>query len=68
MIPADDAHATLELDDRYVILQGFASDARTLYLHRGGRPVPEGFSYSSDSNPEILDARGLQTLLQLAYA
>jgi UDP-N-acetylglucosamine 4,6-dehydratase len=30
--------------------------------------VPEGFSYSSDSNPEKLDARGLQTLLQLAYA
>jgi len=68
MIPADDAHATLELDDRYVILQGFASDARELYMHRGGRPVPEGFSYSSDSNPEQLDARGLQTLLQLAYA
>jgi len=68
MIPADDAHATLELEDRYVILQGFAGDARELYLHRGGRPVPEGFSYSSDSNPEKLDARGLQTLLQLAYA
>jgi UDP-N-acetylglucosamine 4,6-dehydratase len=68
MIPADDAHATLELEDRYVILQGFASESRDAYLHRGGRPVPDGFSYSSDSNPEKLDARGLQTLLQLAYA
>jgi UDP-N-acetylglucosamine 4,6-dehydratase len=68
MIPADDAHATVELDDRYVILQSFASDARDAYLRRGGRPVPEGFSYSSDSNPERLDARGLQTLLQLAHA
>ncbi len=68
MIPADDAHATVELEDRYVILQGFANGARDAYLHRGGRPVPEGFSYSSDTNPEKLDARGLQTLLQLAYA
>src|ERR1700744_352301 len=68
MIPADDAHATLELEDRYVILQGFASESRDAYMHRGGRPVPDGFSYSSDSNPEKLDARGLQTLLQLAYA
>jgi UDP-N-acetylglucosamine 4,6-dehydratase len=68
MIPADDAHATLELEDRYVILQGFAGQARELYMHRGGRPVPEGFCYSSDSNPESLDARGLQTLLQQAHA
>jgi UDP-N-acetylglucosamine 4,6-dehydratase len=68
MIPVDDAHATLELDDRYVILQGFASDSRDAYLRRGGRPVADGFSYASDSNPEQLDARGLQTLLQMAYA
>ena len=37
-------------------------------LHRGGKPVTEGFSYSSDSNPEKLDARGLQTLLAMSYA
>jgi UDP-N-acetylglucosamine 4,6-dehydratase len=68
MIPADDAHCTVELEDRYVILQGFANAAREAYLHRGGQPVAEGFSYSSDTNPEKLDARGLQTLLQMAYA
>jgi UDP-N-acetylglucosamine 4,6-dehydratase len=68
MIPADDSHATLELEDRYVILQGYASGARDAYMHRGGKPVADGFSYSSDTNPEKLDARGLQTLLQMAYA
>ena len=68
MIPADDAHCTVELEDRYVILQSFANAAREAYLHRGGQPVAEGFSYSSDTNPEQLDARGLQTLLQMAYA
>jgi UDP-N-acetylglucosamine 4,6-dehydratase len=68
MIPADDAHCTIELEDRYVILQSFANQARDAYLHRNGKPVPDGFSYSSDSNPEKLDARGLQTLLAMAYA
>ena len=68
MIPADDAHCTVELEDRYVILQSFANAARDAYLHRGAKPVAEGFSYSSDTNPEKLDARGLQTLLQTAYA
>src|SRR6201995_4203198 len=68
MIPADDAHCTVELEDRYVILQSFAQAARDAYLHRGGKPVADGFSYSSDKNPEQLDARGLQTLLAKAHA
>src|SRR5471032_2355868 len=68
MIPADDAHCTVELEDRYVILQSFANAARDAYLHRGAKPVADGFCYSSDHNPEQLDARGLQTLLAMAYA
>jgi UDP-N-acetylglucosamine 4,6-dehydratase len=68
MIPADDAHCTVELEDRYVILQSFANAARDAYLHRGAKPVAEGFSYSSDTNPEKLDARGMQTLLAMSYA
>ncbi len=67
MIPADDAHCTVELDDRYVILASFAHAAREAYLHRGAKPVAEGFNYSSDSNPEMLDVRGLQALLAMAY-
>jgi len=67
MIPADDAHCTVELEDRYIILQSFAHAARDAYLHRGGKPVADGFSYSSDSNPEKLDARGLQTLLAQSF-
>jgi UDP-N-acetylglucosamine 4,6-dehydratase len=68
MIPADDAHCTVELEDRYVILQSFANAARDAYLHRGGKAVADGFSYSSDSNPEKLDARGLQMLLAQSLA
>ena len=46
-------------------LQSFAHAARDAYMHRGGKPVADGFCYSSDSNPEKLDARGLQSLLAL---
>ena len=58
----------MELDDRYVILASFAQSARDAYLHRGGEPVADGFSYSSNTNPEKLDARGLQALLAMSYA
>ncbi len=68
MIPADDSHWTVELDDRYVILASFAAAAREAYLNRGAKPVGEGFCYSSDANPERLDARGLQQLLLEAFA
>ena len=68
MIPADDARWTVEIDDRYVILASFAAAAREAYINRGAKPVPEDFAYSSDSNPEQLDARGLQMLLTQAYA
>ncbi len=68
MIPADDSHWTVDMNDRYVILASFATQAREAYLARGAVPVAEGFSYSSDTNPEALDARGLQTLLRMAYA
>ncbi|MBV8979098.1 MAG: UDP-N-acetylglucosamine 4,6-dehydratase (inverting) [Alphaproteobacteria bacterium] len=68
MIPADDSRWTVELEDRYVILASFAEAAREAYLNRGARPVAEGFAYSSDRNPEQLDARGLQLLLAQAFA
>jgi UDP-N-acetylglucosamine 4,6-dehydratase/5-epimerase len=68
MIPADDSRWTVELDDRYVILASFAAAAREAYINRGAAPVEEGFQYSSDTNPEKLDARGLQSLLAQAFA
>ena len=67
MIPADDAHWTVELEDRFVILASFAAAAREAYLNRGAKPVQEGFAYSSDTNPEQLDAHGLQQMLQEAF-
>jgi len=68
MIPADDSRWTVEIEDRYVILASFAAAAREAYLHRGAKPVAEDFAFSSDSNPELMDARGLQLLLAQAMA
>ena len=67
MIPADDSRWTVEIEDRYVILASFAAAAREAYINRGAKPVAEDFAYCSDSNPEQLDARGLQLLLTQAY-
>ena len=67
MVPEDDARSTLELEDRYVILPGHAEARRRFWMDSGASPVAEGFSYSSDHNPERLDARGLQTLLTSAF-
>jgi UDP-N-acetylglucosamine 4,6-dehydratase len=68
MIPADDARQTLELADRYVILPSFFPIQRDAYIAEGAKPVRENFAYSSDANPERMDARSLQNMLVDAYA
>ena len=66
MVPEDDGRATVELADRYLILPSARSHVADAYLDRGTR-APEGFHYASDTNPERLDARGLQSLLAGAF-
>jgi UDP-N-acetylglucosamine 4,6-dehydratase len=68
MVPADDSLGTLELADRFVILPLGATELRERYIIKGGVPVPDGFSYSSEKNPEALDARTLQDLIERAFA
>ena len=63
MVPADDSRATVELEDRYVILPHNSERLRAEWFADGAVPVAEGFEYQSDSNPERLDARALQTIL-----
>lgn len=67
MVPIDDAHSTLELSDRYIILPSHDNWRRDAYLDDGAKAVADDFSYSSDSNPEILDAKALQNLLDDTY-
>jgi UDP-N-acetylglucosamine 4,6-dehydratase len=68
MVPADDAHATLEMSDRFVILPPQAQLIRDAYVIDGGVQVADGFCYSSDRNAEALDARTLQSLIGRVFA
>jgi UDP-N-acetylglucosamine 4,6-dehydratase len=62
MISADDARRTLDLGSYYVILPSFRSiDSRYEALH--GRPVHDGFEYSSASNSDWLTMEHLRELL-----
>lgn len=68
MITADDARQTLEFSDRYAILPpvrffDIAADA-----YADAKPVPVGFTYSSDVNTEWLDADGCRDMLVRAGA
>jgi UDP-N-acetylglucosamine 4,6-dehydratase len=64
MITGDDARATLELDDRYVIEPTFAFWEPASYKKRGAKPVRETFVYASDRNDDWLDAPRLMELLE----
>jgi UDP-N-acetylglucosamine 4,6-dehydratase len=65
MIAVDDAHATVELADRYVIEPQFGEYTRTSFAKEGGgKPVADRFSYGSDNNTEWLDDRELLEILE----
>ena len=67
MVPEDDARCSVEMDDRYVILPPQSETRRARYLGLGAQPLPDGFSYTSDRNPERMDARALQGMLTGAF-
>ncbi|WP_173012718.1 UDP-N-acetylglucosamine 4,6-dehydratase (inverting) [Niveispirillum sp. SYP-B3756] len=64
MITEDDARQTVELLDRYVIEPSFNWWDRAPYTKQGAVPVPDGFSYRSDTNPEWLTPETLRPLLE----
>ena len=54
MVPADEARATLDHGDRYIVLPTFMASPDTVYRGAGATPVKNDFSYASDSNEEWL--------------
>jgi len=52
LIPADEAHLTVELEDSYIVQTSHSSRHGNARLDVGnGKPCPDGFSYSSHTNP-----------------
>ena len=65
LITADDAYHTVELADHYVIQPNDVWWDRAEYLKSsGGKPVREGFQYSSDANPVRMTRDQLAELLR----
>ena len=55
MITEDDARATLELPDRYIICPSTDDWCNQHLLELGGVPVSKDFRYASDTNKEWLE-------------
>jgi len=62
MIPRDDARNTLEFDS-YFIIQPVFDSWQERFNNRDGKPVPEGFKYSSDTNTLWLTVEELKEIL-----
>jgi UDP-N-acetylglucosamine 4,6-dehydratase len=62
MIPEDNAHHTVEFDDFFVIQPEFPWWNQDNW--QAGRPCPEGFRYSSDTNDRWLSVEELREMIQ----
>lgn len=60
LVSEDEARHTLELDDMFVVQPAHPWWKRDGWEH--GRPLPDGFRYSSDNNPQWLSVPELQEL------
>jgi UDP-N-acetylglucosamine 4,6-dehydratase len=67
MITRDDARNSYDLGDRYVIEPAahMWDPDRARPSSNGGKPLPEDFEYTSDSNDDWLDAERLHRLLDV---
>jgi UDP-N-acetylglucosamine 4,6-dehydratase/5-epimerase len=61
LVSEDEARNTKEMDNMFVIQPAHPWWCKENW--REGRPLPEGFRYTSDSNPHWLSSQELQTLI-----
>lgn len=64
MIGPEDAPHTYEYDGYYKILPAIHNWSQDAARINGGRPVPVGFTYASDSNPEWMSAETLRAWIE----
>ena len=63
MVPKDDAHRTIEYDDKFIIKPDFRFFGRR-FNSNGGKPIPEGFEYNSETNPWKLSIDEMQDIIR----
>jgi UDP-N-acetylglucosamine 4,6-dehydratase len=65
MVPEDDARHTVAYDEYFAILPAFSGWESEAYMNtNGGKPCPDRFRYSSDSNDRWLSVEQLRMMLQ----
>jgi UDP-N-acetylglucosamine 4,6-dehydratase/5-epimerase len=62
MVPEDDARATYEQDDRYVILPSTPWPKHSVWRDQG-KVCPEGFRFASDTNDRWLSTSELRAMI-----
>ena len=62
MIPGDEARNTFEYDTHYIIAPAFHEWTTFDFRSNGGRPAPDGFTYSSDTNDHWLTSDELRAM------
>lgn len=67
LIHEDEARTAVEMDDMFVVLPtaseiGFARECRNAWLQRG-KSLPDGFRYTSDTNPYRLDVEQIKKIV-----
>jgi UDP-N-acetylglucosamine 4,6-dehydratase/5-epimerase len=63
MVPMDDSRSTVELEDRFIIEPAFQWWEENGGRIEGASPVPENFSYASNTNTDWLDSNRLAALM-----
>jgi UDP-N-acetylglucosamine 4,6-dehydratase/5-epimerase len=63
MVPRDEAHRTIEYDDKYIIQPDFRFFGRR-FNPNSGKPVPEGFEYNSETNPWKLSIDEMREIIR----
>jgi UDP-N-acetylglucosamine 4,6-dehydratase len=67
LIPEEDARSALEFSDRFVVEpRQLLVWEKGVYEKRGGKPVVEGFSYTSDKNEQWLEKSEIREYLRSA--
>jgi FlaA1/EpsC-like NDP-sugar epimerase len=64
MIGVEDAHFTYEYPEHFKILPQICEWGKIDKMIKGGKRVPEGFSYTSDNNPEWMAIPQLQKWIE----
>lgn len=64
LITEDDARHTLEFEDCYVVEPEFHWWTSAMHVANGGKPVPDGFVYASNTNDRWLTAGQMARLIE----